>query len=212
MVLNAGMQRQVGAIADAYSRRRFVDVRSDAPFNCRSSSDDFPGGLRMNDRMLGLLPTSPRYAEQGPRHRVLRASVRRHRRAQGGSPTLRSIRSKRAAGTTKLSCRLTRRGMLKLDKPTFAWPVRCRDFFGVNPAPPFGVPVRLAGIGCSAPRESRANPGRPGGVLPNHAYTAHLPCLGLPTCGTRLVPSKAGSPWRDSAQRTPSSPQTHHPR
>src|SRR5262249_7493595 len=33
--------------------------------------------------------------------------------------------------TTQLSGRLTRRGTLKLGKPSFAWPVRCSDLFGV---------------------------------------------------------------------------------
>jgi hypothetical protein len=37
--------------------------------------------------------------------RLVRASVRRHRRAQGGSPMLRSIRPTRASGTTQLTCR-----------------------------------------------------------------------------------------------------------
>jgi hypothetical protein len=36
---------------------------------------------------------------------ILRASVRRHRSAQGGSTTLRSIRPKRASGTSGISCR-----------------------------------------------------------------------------------------------------------
>jgi hypothetical protein len=39
----------------------------------------------------------------------LRASVRRHRRAQGDRSTLRSIRPTRASGTTHLSSRLTRK-------------------------------------------------------------------------------------------------------
>ena len=45
---------------------------------------------------VGPLDRSPRRPGCGRRNPGLRASVRRHRRAQGGSPMLRSIRPKRA--------------------------------------------------------------------------------------------------------------------
>jgi hypothetical protein len=95
---------------------------------------------------------------------ALRASVRRHRRAQGASPTLRSIRPTRAKRPFDASVDLNRSALRRITARNGT------DLcFGIRPSPGRGRPGRISplnGPGIDARGTRRGAPSRdaPGGV------------------------------------------------